>query len=287
MRRNFFVFVLVIFAGIVPSTYSFGKVSDADIDKMAQNGDFKGLHDLCYKGYGSSGKACEMLPLAAAVAITKSPCDQVLKKYDYYTGKFGFKMASPPKMFYITMAARMAKCNLWDAIFEKIVPLGESEHGTGLVVLAKLSVNKNKKFKPLKHFMEYLKRHSDHPFDFFNAQNAANHIVDWLYLMKVKCKPFLKYIARMPDGPYKAFDWWIRETKCKSARPMVLKRLSSRNPDIRRRSCLTLGEIGTKRDIKKLKILAQSDPAFRVKGLVKDYYVRDACQQAINRIRLR
>ena len=48
-----------------------------------------------------------------------------------------------------------------------------------------------------------------------------------------------------------------------------------------------LADIGTKKHIAKMKIVAEKDATFKMKGNTPVYWVRDSCQQAIGKLELK
>lgn len=75
--------------------------------------------------------------------------------------------------------------------------------------------------------------------------------------------------------------------KCEQGVPFAERALTETIPSVRRVGCVLLGEVGAKRHIEKLEILGSSDGYSEIRGRQKIYPVRDACQEAAGKVKLR
>lgn len=138
---------------------------------------------------------------------------------------------------------------------------------------------------------------SSAPLRFKHADIALGNYTD--YLAKAgkfgRCKAYIRYAAKTSDEVFGGWSWYFREAGCTAAAKIFPKRLSSDRVATRKSACWSLGKPGSKKHIKKLKIVAKRDPHFKIKEAEKNgrvyaykfYVVREACHQAIGQIQLR
>ena len=76
-------------------------------------------------------------------------------------------------------------------------------------------------------------------------------------------------------------------TKCTAAESLITSALVVDSAHYRMLACTALGDVGSAASMDKINIIAASDAAFETDGLVKTYFVRDACKQAAGKIAFR
>lgn len=190
-------------------------------------------------------------------------------------------------------AFHFIKCGRWDYVWENMVHWG-GKKGLGSTLLDAMH---NKGIDVEKQMFAYLKRHKSNPFAFEHGGFALAHYVSFLktHNKMERCKAYIPYVDKMSDAVFGNFNWYFRESNCKAAVRIVPRRLASDRVKTRIGACQTLGKLGNKKHIRKVKVLAKRDPHFklqtkRVGGktfAVKVYPVRDACNAALTKLQLR
>ena len=185
-----------------------------------------------------------------------------------------------------TVLKAYLKCNMWDTIWTKTVHLGKHSGAGGVWVLGKLTELGQDMYAEL---WKYLKANETAPFKFKYGHYAVGNVVKWLIKAgkTQECAKFIP-IAKASTKPAQAeWIWYFWKSNCKKAQKWLLTQLAHSDSGRRRYTCFVLGHIGNKRAIRKLRILARTDPAYRMRRFTRIYFVRDACKQAIGRIKLR
>jgi hypothetical protein len=137
--------------------------------------------------------------------------------------------------------------------------------------------------------MGYLRANASSPFSFRHGGYAVSHITSWLLNTgKTNCEQFIPYAGASTGGPLGEWLHFFAQTTCTKAAPLAVRLLAHDHAARRRQACVLLGKIGAREHLRKLKIIADSDPAFKIQGQgVKVYHVRDACKAAMGKIELR
>lgn len=61
----------------------------------------------------------------------------------------------------------------------------------------------------------------------------------------------------------------------------------SDDPNTRLIACNYLGDLGSRKHVRRMKKIAKSDPTYKIVRRVKVYWVRDGCLKAIERLKTR
>ncbi len=220
----------------------------------------------------------------AALAADVKACKDGNAFYDSHMAKFRKGGNEMTKRAFWVMAD-MAKCNQWDFMFEKLGHWGSEE--TGGALWGKLAEQGHDVEKLIK---DYIDRNKKAPFAFKYGQHLGQNIAYYLASAKHfdKCEWYIPHYKKMPEEAQDAFLHYFAESKCMKAAPLALERLASNNARTRRQACAVLAHIGSKKDIPKLKVVAENDPTYKIEGFdVRVFWVRDECKAAIGKIQLR
>lgn len=125
-------------------------------------------------------------------------------------------------------------------------------------------------------------------FSFESSWIAAGAITAWLIEASVfdNCSSYVAALDSPHVGTIKEFIRYHGRAKCKAAAAGVAAYLASENDSVRWGACEALGRIGDPAYLDKLAVVAESDAAYETDGLVKTYYVRDACLEAAGKVKL-
>jgi len=293
---KFTIFVLAIgfvAVGCKPTAATTAPTKTADPvvveDPMAAaKGDFEKLKTLCNTEIGSKQdqelvlKACpEMRRVGMEKFRLEFACDKIAAGWETYQavtdGKGGDGEDAKANLGEAALAIH--KCGHKDLLWEKLGP-------KGLNVVRALAAGA---VDIEAEFLAYLETHKDAPLAFDGSMELANAVTTWLKdnAKVARCKDFGPYVEKVSDPVFKNFSWFWRETACKGVAPVVVKRLASTDAEVREGACKTLGEIGTKAELKAVETIAKTDAANKVEGVNTIYYVRDACLAAHGKIKLR
>lgn len=265
-----------------------------DINVADGRGDEKYIRDVCAgkrlaKDKESKDYACFFAEkYDKPKKALEADCGSIMAAYD-----------DSPKdelSFVIQMSKKIADCGLYAELFEQVVHYGN--HNEGVKILDSLASSGY----PVKdEWSKYLSSHQGS--QFFPAEEEAyikyglSHIGAWL--VQGGHKDLCASTARAAAGASEAAQVWVMpyftDATCKEGIPLMVGLLGSSNPTHRKWSCQALAKIGDKSSGAKVKILAETDAHVvereEVRGnnvyLVKEYPVRDACQQAYGQIQLR
>lgn len=185
-------------------------------------------------------------------------------------------------------ALKMAKCKKWDYLFTKLMHWGGS-NGPGRKMLDTLTKAGHNVEKLALAFM----KRSRGSFKFEHATHALSHLVGYLKDSRPNksCRAWVKWAYKVPDEVWGSMNWYLRETQCKGAVKVAVKRFGSPLPRIRIEACKTVGKLGKRGNIRKLKVLAKRDGyskwVRRGYRKVRIWPVREACSAAIGQIKVR
>ncbi len=201
-----------------------------------------------------------------------------------------------PVDFSSRWAARLAKCEKYDEIFEQFAHLGEGrDTSTGVQVLQRLERDGVPLFAA---FGRYAREHAGPSFlNVKAASYAGSHIGAWLLLAgrRDQCSVLLKALNDAPEGVRVGLLFYFEEAGCKAEGTAVaLSLLAAKKDTSRVRSCASLGKLGATTAQPQLQLLADSDSFFVVRETVtngrvygvKVFPVRDACRDALTSLKL-
>ena len=267
------------------------------VARLAQErGDVKELYEVCngkphyYSMDSASRRAvCRAAKAARSAGAAKelagdcSKLEGVYNKHKLNAGEFFFKVG-----------IRAAECNNWDFIWSKLAFWGTPSRHAKLNIKRKMGHELMYRLEqaghdPASHFLAYLQKNSSNPFGFEHGALALRNATRYLReTNKVgACKRYIPFAKRSGKRHRAEWVWFFAETSCKAAARFAVSMLTSESADSRRLACKALGKIGSRRQLRKVKTLASTDPAYRIVRLNKIWYVRDACRAAAGQIAMR
>jgi len=268
---------------------SLGDPNDDKVSGMASSSD----RNRILNNRRVRGRACDAHAAMIADQDT-GDCATVLDRF----GKAQRLSSVPADEHYSKWGERLAKCNEWPTIFEKVVHVGNyGADATGVRVLMKLHKDG---LKVADAFAKYMKDSAGRKFlPIEHAGFAANHIANWLIKTEQfdKCDALAHAITDAKEAVRANMLFYFGEGKCnKVGRDLCVGLLTSDSANFRQLACNNLRDVGDMSVLPKLRILIETDPANEIQesrggdGRVwatKVYYVRDACKTAAGKIELR
>ncbi len=276
----------------------------AAVDLYRETHNLKKLKAICqgqstrspYYHWRHRNQACKAVSAAGASAglsaFSGATCQNAVAMFEKHkqglVSAYSLSKAQKQANF-DAVALKLAKCGQWDYIFEKLMHWGGS-HGQGRKMLDALH---RAGFKLEKLMFAYMKRHRRRLFDFKHAGYALDHWTGYLYDRRMfrNCRKWVKWAYKIPDKVWGNINWFLRNAKCRGAARVAIKRLRSNNARVRKGACVTLGVLGRRRHLRKVRILARTDGYYKWvrRGWRKYrvYPVRDACKAAAGKIQLR
>ncbi|MCP3098947.1 hypothetical protein LZ198_08665 [Myxococcus sp. K15C18031901] len=194
------------------------------------------------------------------------------------------------------IAAALVRCKESGLLFEELIrPGGPGPNTFGTQLL--LETEKEVGGELLALLESYLVKNTGAQFlkgEFGHL--AGNHLSHWLVQTQRTqlCEPLVKAARGANPGVLFELAYYFWETGCKASAPLGVELLSSETGEHRQGGCQLLERYGDASHLSRLAIVAQNDTAYRVverpadSGVyVKEFFVADACRQAIGKIRLR
>ena len=182
----------------------------------------------------------------------------------------------------LAVAKQAAKCGDWTYIFEHMLR-GRSKRNYHRFA-------KKGGLPMYNQVMRYLKT-TRRPFEDKSVSRVDSLLSALGYIQDIgkatRCRPFVKLAKQHNDWRLDAYLKFFADVGCKEGAGLAVRRLGSRNKYQRRQACGVLGSIGSRKHVRKLKLIAMTDPAYRIRYARRDYFVRDACQRAITRIAMK
>lgn len=197
------------------------------------------------------------------------------------------KMNSKIKeLVYDAYGVRAATCDQWKIVFEDLMHWGQlNKRAMGYKLLLKI----DEASLPLESkFVEYLKTQAK-PLDSKNSWYAMAHYIMWR-ADKDKgesCGTYAATANKLNAGGQHYMLQYFNIKSCKDGTTLALRSLAAENPDTRNLACRYLGKHGTSKHIKKLGVLASRDGYRITRNYRVVYPVRDTCNNAIAKIKVR
>ncbi len=268
------------------------------VEDVAKAGDLQQLHKICWgKAAGDVQTACdEQRRVALETFKREATCDNVVevwRKYEEYLTddfRYGEKQASKN----VSVAGvKLASCGKTDFVFEKLVHRGSAKGSGEQLLFAMDAAGIDVEAK----LLEYMKAHKSSLFTFEHAGHALDHLTTYLHTKRKfeRCTEYFPYAKVLDDKNFGAFNWFFRKANCKGAEKLAAKRLTSDRASTRSGACMTLGQLGNKSHLRKVNILAKTDPYMKVEKKARDgrlwevetWPVRQSCKAAAGKIQLR
>ena len=212
-------------------------------------------------------------------------CETLAEDYKALRKKYAYSNRFP---IYMAAAKKAIACKDWNYFWGDLLNNRGRKGGfqsSGFKVLKRLD-KQNVAF--LESLETYLKSNAA-PFSSRLGCNAVEAVTLYMVYKKLfeNSHKYLKYMKKLTGCGKAKFGTYYRAARTKKAVPFFYKQLLSTDPNTKAAACLFLGDFGTKRHIKRMRIIAQTDPTFKIQHRVKIYWVRDTCKGAIGRIRMR
>ena len=274
---------------------------EKEIDKLEKEENVAELTRYCNMNrrklsYKIRGKACRAKKrIGQKKFFENKGCTGIVDHYKASFGSYYPSYSRDPKVReanmkkYFEAGYRMAKCKKWDYIFTKLINKGfRKKKPTGTKLLESLE----KRGIPVEStVVSWMDKQSD-PFQGRYGYQAFENIGEYIKAkrkLKSYCGKILSYAKKTTTRSSQGtLIYYLYQGHCKVAVPFVIKQLSSESANRRRQACEVLGRLGGSRVIRKLRIIANTDPATRLeRKYYRVYYVRKACRAAIGKIRLR
>ncbi|NUP10863.1 MAG: HEAT repeat domain-containing protein [Polyangiaceae bacterium] len=204
---------------------------------------------------------------------------------------------------YGNVVGALAKCAESKMIFEDIARLGgpgPDSFGTGILIIG----DKRTSGLVFDVFEAYAKANTGPAFLASpGGRYAADHVAFWL--LKADHKDQCDMIDTVTTGSdyniRRQFNEYFVEANCKQAMPILVERLSNKDPDVRHLACARLGQIGDKSVLDELDAVANGDNAVHLVERYSDgqyertpdgrlatkHFVADMCATAASLIRAR
>jgi len=268
-----------------------------DIQAAKEQGDMALLKKVCdgearVRYDSSKSEACTAIKRAEAVSGgtakdgTKGGCDTLVKRYEETSQDWDTHKA---------LAKQFVECKFYKQLFEMVVHWGNSNEGTRL--LGELEDEGH----PIEaEFVKYANEHKGAKFlavKKVETKFALKAIGGWL--TKKGHTGHCKLYGEVAQGASETARVWmmpyLKDSKCKEGVGVAVELLLSDSATHRRWACQTLAVVGTPKEIRKLKVLAQTDSYSQVREeqrngriwAVKEWPVREACKSAVGKIQLR
>jgi hypothetical protein len=213
-------------------------------------------------------------------------CDNVMDSFNAYLAKWKPAVGDFSDTF-MAAGRKLHECDDYKTLVTQLFPLGRkrglAQYTTGYSLLKDLGAEGLPVAEKLSNFAKT----SD--FSFKGGWIAADAIARWLMENKVyePCDSFVGALSSSQWGAVDSFAVYLGRAKCKSAVQPLVKHLASENGDLRETVCIALGRIGDPSVKGKVAIVASNDGAFRTDNIgLRHYYVRDACRQALGKLKL-
>jgi hypothetical protein len=257
------------------------------------------LNDMCknrgkYKRMGHWGLPCNgLVQLSLTMAgeeLASVPCDAVLATWEKHKDALKRSIRVSEVMeaqaaVVTSFGVKLAQCGEWDYLFENVIhgqrPAFRGNEALAAIDKAGLDLEKE--------MLGYMARHKANLFTFKHAGDAIEHYFTFLGGAEKysHCSKYIPFADNIASDDFFHFNYFFRASDCSGVLKIIDKRLASDDVADRLGACATLAKFGSKRDLKKLEIVASSDPHYKTKKRVKIYHVRDDCRAAIGKIKLR
>ncbi len=203
--------------------------------------------------------------------------------------------STEPAKYYGRWATRFAKCNDYKTVFEKIAHVGDMGQGSaGEQILSHLT----REGLPIEaEFVKYAEANRGPSFlGGEHSEFAANHIGNWLDKQKAfgSCGAIGAATLGSSEPVRANILFYFAHGNCVKETTAIGKSLLTSNvPNNRRLACVNLGNAGDKSAARDVKILAETDSFNEVVqdqrsgALLKQWTVREMCQEAYGKIQLR
>jgi hypothetical protein len=268
-----------------------------DEDKAAAEAKAKALEDVIASKDPARLKAFDTRPYsnqdttrwedayraARIEQLAAVPCDKAEETFEAV--RDGGNRASEKAVFAAGLE-RLATCKKWSTIFTTYLHFGDGPDAMGRVALIELD---KRKIPVDQEFIAFMASATKNPFPKFPLQAVANFAE--FRAQKAEggqpCKAYLPMASKLTGDGLFPLLWLYSKLDCKEAADVVATALADDQPRNRERACWVLADIGTKKHIAKMKIVAEKDATFKMKGNTPVYWVRDSCQQAIGKLELK
>ena len=229
---------------------------------------------------------------AAIKKFRAAKCDTAAKLYQKANTAISkvFSREYPPKKgnaFFLEGGVKIAKCGDWDNMITALswaYNRGKKQK-LGAKLLTKAA---EAGVEVEKSFLAYLGEKKGDAFAASGGLGGLRGFWDWKEQTGGKCDPYVPFAGGLKNFSVRVeFGLYFIRVGCKAALPLFEKDLAHTTPALRVHACRGIGKVGTKAHLEKVTLLANNDPASQIVRGVRVYFVRDACRQAVNQLKLR
>ena len=229
-------------------------------------------------GKSAKGAACERIEQGGAVKeLADAPCAGLGAKVDAAFDADKFRLQQD----FATVAKKLYTCGDYATLFGTLVGKTYAKGDTriGVTILAGLQAGGANVVAALTDYLSMPK------------PSLRANLGEWLEREKntAMCAPLAKALTAKDDVTETyALLFYFANSQCKEGIPLALGVLRSTDGGQREAACVNLARLGTKKEIPKIKIVADSDHyAVRLDNGAVHYPVRVACTGAVGSIQLR
>ncbi len=248
------------------------------------------VRDRIQAGRRTRTEACHEAEALKSDASGGGGCDGISERFT----KARMSGSEDYEAHYGRWAMRFAKCNDYKDIFEKLTHVGDFGPGSaGEKVLKGLDKDGSLEAE----FVKYAEANQGRAFLATDHDDyVANHIANWLVKRKAfkNCAVIANAAKDSSENVRANMLFYFSDAGCnKETNEIGVGLLTSDKANHRRLACANLGKTGDHHAAEKVKILAETDAFMQVVqdrasgALLKEYTVREACQQAYGKMRLR
>lgn len=256
-----------------------------ELDDALASKDLDKLKALNTKGY-SDAQVKQVQDAIIAARLEKliaAPCDKAVEAFEAV--RSGGPRAADEQVFFAGWE-KLGTCKQWGTLFTTYLHYGDGPRALGKLALQET----DKRGLPVdKEFVAFMKGASKNPFPQFPLQAMANFAEFRVAKTDggLPCKDYVPMASKVTGDGLFALLFLYGKLDCKEAAEATVAALADDSPRTRERACWVLAEIGSKKHIAKMKIVAEKDATYKMKGAVPVYWVRDSCQQAIGKLELK
>jgi hypothetical protein len=258
-------------------------VAAQDIDK---------LRVYCRDGMGVSKSypeaktaACNAVKEMAFARVNAADCAQLQTTWESMKDPVAtVGNAAENELMYVA-GERLATCGRWDYVFTRLMHWGaDVESAPGAQLLKRLDA------KGLPIEKEFLKFIGQNPKDILgeHSEYAMTKYVQWRVAKggPATCKEHIAVANKFSGLTMHRLMWLFVKLECRDAADVITTALADPVAVTRERACVALADLGAKKKIDKMKIVAEKDGTFKIERGVQVFWVRNTCNQAIGRLEL-
>jgi hypothetical protein len=293
IRNKNYAFLAQVCRRKVNINYIAGNACRAWLDYLKDTKNGKKLLALCSENPSSIPRMSHNLACRYAAKYKTTPttpliaCNNIEKKYAEM-----YKNAGYGKGYYAyrTGVRSAVKCKNWNFLFNTLLISNSGSAGTRRHGFKALKYLDKHKIDVILGLVAYLKNNKK-PFSIKYGCNAAKNFTLWMQFYKKFdiAKDLVKYMKKVTKCAKTQFAnyFFSAGVNSKKAISFFHDQLLSQDPKALSVACKYLSNYGSKKHLRRLRIISKTNSAYKVRNFVKVYWVRDICKNAIGQIRLR